>query len=333
MIDLPDPRYALLDDPTPLQRLARTERALGRPGLYVKRDDLMAIALGGNKVRSLEFWLGQALTEGADIVLVAGGPNSNLCRLTAAAAAIAGLDCVVFHNARPTPESRNKSFLNRVFGAEVRYLGDIDETLRADAMTGACADLRAAGRRPYIVGDAVIGALGYMRAAAELAGQNNALGHPIRHVFLPGSMGPTEAGFIFGNAVLGYPFEVHLVSVEYDRAELASRIDLILRGLSDHTGLMPEGVDDRHTQYHMTHLGQGYDRPTAASEAAILHFARTEGLVLEHTYTAKTFAAFADLAATGALPEGQGMCAIHTGGIPALFSQFDQFASLRVPAD
>lgn len=335
MIELPDARFALLDAPTPLQRLVRTERALGRRGLYAKRDDLMAIALGGNKLRSLEFWLGRALAERADIVLVAGGPNSNLCRLTAAAVAMAGLDCVVFHNAHPTPDNRNKSFLNRVFGAELRYLGDIDEARRAEAVTRAAAGLRKTGRRPYIVGDAIIGALGYVRAAGELARQNDALGDPIRHVFLPGSMGPTEAGFILGNAALGYPFEVHLVSVEYDQAELSARIGRILRGLRAHTGLMGEGVDDRHLHYHMDWLGAGYDRPSAASEAAILRFARTEGLVLEHTYTAKTFAAFAafaEQAAAGGLPAGEAICAIHTGGIPALFAQFDQFASLRQPA-
>ncbi|QIE55067.1 pyridoxal-phosphate dependent enzyme [Pikeienuella piscinae] len=332
MIALPDPRYALLDEPTPLQRLARLERALGRSGLFVKRDDQMPIALGGNKLRSLEFWLGRALEEGADIALVAGGPNSNMCRLTAAAAAMAELDCIVFHNADSTPESRRMSFLNQVFGAEVRYLGEMDETLRAAEMERAASALRVGGRRPHIVGDPIIGALGYVRAAAELARQNEDLGGPIRHVFMPGSMGPTEAGFIFGNAVLGYPFEVHLVSVEYGRDELDDRIARILRGLASHTGLLTAGVDATHQQYHMDHLGAGYDQPTAAAEAAILRFARTEGVLLEHTYTAKTFAAFLDLAAAGGPPPEEGMCAIHTGGLPALFSQFDRFATRSAEA-
>ena len=87
---LPDfPRYKLLHEPTLLQRLERTETALDRPGLYVKRDDLMPIAMGGNKLRSLEFWLGAALQEQSDVLLVAGTPMSNLCRLTAAAASMA----------------------------------------------------------------------------------------------------------------------------------------------------------------------------------------------------------------------------------------------------
>ncbi len=121
MITLPDARAALPERPTPLQRITRMEHALGRPCLYVKRDDLMPVALGGNKLRSLEFWLGQALTEGADTVLVAGGPNSNMCILAAAATSILGLDCVVFHNASATPQSRDASFFNRLFGASVRY--------------------------------------------------------------------------------------------------------------------------------------------------------------------------------------------------------------------
>ena len=332
MIQLPDPRFVLLDQPTPLQRIPRMQERLNHPCLFVKRDDHMTLALGGNKVRSLEFWLGRARAEGADILLVGGGANSNLCRLTAAAAAMAGLDCVVLHNSAPTHAGRYESFLNSVLGAEVRFLGDIDEAGRAQALSAAAATLRNQGRTPYVVGDAIVGALGYVRAAAELLAQSRAAGIPLRHVFLPGSMGTTEAGFIFGNALLGHPFEVHLVSVEYDQAELAARIDRITRGLAEHTGLAREAVMDGHIHYHMDFLGEGYNKPTPACEQAILSFARMEGILLEHTYTGKTFAGFMAMVQEGLFPRDEGVCAVHTGGVPALFSQYEMFDSIdRLP--
>jgi len=328
LIQLQDPRFEILKNPTPLQRLERTECKLDHSGLYVKRDDMMEVAIGGNKLRSLEFWVGEALREAADVLLVAGGPTSNQCRLTAAAAAIAGLDCIVFHNAISDPTSERDSFLNKVLGASVRFLVAIDETQRAEEVTKAANQLRQDGRRPYIVGNAVIGGLGYVRAAEELLLQSRASGADIRHVILPGSMGPTEAGFIFGNHLLGNPFHVHLISVEYGQAELAARIDKIFRGLAAHTGLGGAKFDDAHLHIHMDYLGAGYGKPSAACEKAIMEFARTEGFFLEHTYTGKTFAGFLDLIQGGVIPKGEAACVIHTGGVPALFSQFELFQSL-----
>ena len=326
---LPDfPRYELLRDATLLQRLERTEPALNRPGLYVKRDDLMPIAMGGNKLRSLEFWLGAALQEQVDVLLVAGTAMSNLCRLTAAAASIAGLECIVFHNAVDEPASRRASFLNRIFGASVRFLGLVDETQRMQAVKQAASELKLQGRRPYIVGDAAIGALGYVFAAEELLTQSREMGAGVRHVLLPGSMGPTEAGFVMGNALLGYPFDVHLVSVEYGEAELSTRVQRLYEAVAKLVGKGAPEFDDTRIHYHMDFLGAGYACTTPQSEAAILAFARTEGIVLEHIYTAKTFACFLDLARCRVLPATEPMCVIHTGGVPSLFSQFEAFRSL-----
>lgn len=326
---LREPRYGLVKAPTPLQRLPNFERKLGRPGLYMKRDDLMEIGLGGNKLRSLEFWLGAALRQGADIVLVAGGATSNLCRLTAAAASMAGLDCVIIHNAEDTAANREHSFLNRLFAAETRFIGAVGEEERAEAVKAAATELTRQGRVPYIVGDAVLGALGYVLAAFELHEQAQREPEPLRHVFLAGSMGPTEAGFIFGNAMLGHPFEVHLVSVEYEQAELEARIRRIYEGLGQRTGLSVGGLDQAPLHYHMDHLGGGWGIPTPESEAAILSFARTEGILIEHVYTAKTCAGFLDLVASGDIPRDEPACILHTGGTASLFSQRPQFRTVN----
>jgi len=325
------PRYELLDQPTLLQRLQRTETALHRPGLYVKRDDLMAIALGGNKLRSLEYWLGAARQMRADILLVAGTALSNLCRLTAAAASMAGLECLVLHNAPNDAAARRASYLSRIFGASVRYLGSINERERTQRLREAASELARQGRRPYIVGEPALGALGYLRAAEELSGQCRELKTPIRHVFLPGSMGTTEAGFLLGNALLGYPFEIHLVSVEYHEAELRERVRTIYQAAAALISAERVTYDDNRVRCHMGFRGAGYGQPTPEAERAILTFARTEGLLLEPIYSGKTFACFLELAGAQQLPASEPMCIIHTGGVPSLFDQFECFDT--VPLD
>lgn len=319
MLSFAAPRLPLLHGPTRLQSLPRLAARLGADkGLFVKRDDQMGIAIGGNKLRSLEFWLGAAQAEGADILLVGGTATSNLCRLAAAAAAISDLECLILHNSDKSDISLGASALSHVFGARRRFLGAVDESARATALAAEAEALCNAGRRPYVIGDAATGALGYALCAAELLAQDRAQGAGISDVFLPGSMGPTEAGFLFGNALLDAPYRVHLVSVEYDEAELRRRIADIWAALCRLTGLSPALPPYR---VDMRWLGAGYGAPTPAADAALVEFARCEGLLLEEVYTAKTFAAFRAFAAAG---EADGaVCAIHTGGVPALFAQLD----------
>ena len=221
-----------------------------------------------------------------------------------------------------------QSFPNRIFGADVHFLGPISEDQRTAAAEKWADDLRRAGRRPYIVGEPVTAALGYVVAAKELLTQSEHLNANLRHVVLPGSMGPTEAGFLYGNALLGRPFMVHLISVEYDRSDLADRVHRIYAGLEVRTGLGAPALTDADFQIHMDYLGPGYDVPTPESEQAILDFARKEGILLEHTYTAKTFAGFRDLVCRHIIPPGEAACVIHTGGVPSLFTQYDFFESL-----
>jgi 1-aminocyclopropane-1-carboxylate deaminase/D-cysteine desulfhydrase-like pyridoxal-dependent ACC family enzyme len=322
------PRHPLLEGPTRLQRLAGLERRLERTGLYVKRDDEMGIAVGGNKLRSLEFWLGEALARGARTLLVAGGPSSNQCRLTAAAASMAGLECIVFHNADSNPEAERASLLSRVYGARIEYIGPVDEQRRAEHVARAADVIRREGGKPYIVGDAAVGALGYLVAAGELAAQSRETGAGIRHVFLPGSMGPTEAGFILGNRLIGGPFEVHVVSVEYEERELAARIEKILQDAIALLGIAPPPAAAADVHIHMGELGPGYAVPTRASEAALLTLARSDGLLLEHVYTAKTAAGFLDCLARELVPKQAPAAFIHTGGVPSLFAQLDWFRTL-----
>lgn len=318
------PRVHLLDGPTPLQRMDRIEALTGHGGLFVKRDDAMSLGMGGNKLRSLEFWLGEAREAGSDVLLVAGRPVSNQCRLTAAAAARLGFECVIVHNDEAPERDEGNLLLNRLFGADIRFIGPVDELERERQVYDFRDAMAAAGKRPYVVGNPVVGALGYVAAAIELHQQVLDAGVALRHVVLPGSMGVTEAGFLFGCALLGNPFDVHLVSVEYPVDELRARVDGILRALSGRTGVAPGSDPAAAAHYYDAYLGDGYELPTPEALAAIRTFARTEGLLLEMTYTSKPFAALLDLIETKQLPIDEPACIVHTGGLPALFGQADR---------
>jgi D-cysteine desulfhydrase len=313
------PRVTLLDGPTPLERLHRIGAEIGHEALFVKRDDVMALGLGGNKLRSLEFWIGEALEQGCDTLVVAGQPVSNCCRLTAAAAAKLGLACVILHNADRPAEVEGNLLLNHLYGAEIFYLGPVDETARRDAAQEKARELREAGRRPYIIGDPLLGALGYVVAAEELLRQASTAVGNFEHIVIPGSMGPTEAGFLYGLLQGGYTGRVHVISVEYGTGVMVARIENIFAKLVEILGTLEAGPA-RIARYDDSFLGSGYGVTTPAAAQAMKRFATSEGLLLEPTYNAKPFAALLAMIEDGRIPSSAPVCALHTGGIPSLFT-------------
>ncbi len=314
------PRVSLVNGPTPLEQLHRIGAEIGHRALFVKRDDVMALGLGGNKLRSLEFWIGEALKRGCDTLLVAGQPVSNQCRLTAAAAAKTGLACVILHNANRPEQVEGNLLLNHLYGAEICYLGPLDEAARQEAAEEKARELGKAGRRPYIIGDPVLGAAGYVVAAEELLHQaSDAIGN-FDHIVIPGSMGPTEAGFLYGLLRGGFTGQVHVISVEYGADELAARIEAIFAGLVDKLGGLGIGPS-MIARYDDTFLGPGYGMTTPAAAQAMKRFATSEALLLEPTYTAKPFAALLSMIEDGLIPGSAPVCALHTGGVPSLFSR------------
>lgn len=320
------PRVRLLHQETPLEALPRLGETLGLP-LFCKRDDVMPLGMGGNKVRSLEFWLGEALSQGCDAILVGGLPPSNLCRLTAAACARLGLRCIVVHNADAPGEGEavnGNALLNRMMGVETLYCGKVDEYARMDCMKAQAEKLRAEGARPYIIGDEAVGALGYVAAALELAAQADRQGAALRHVFISASAGPTETGLLFGLCLLG-GVTVHLVSVEYDEETFWRIADDIFGRLTRKLGVTPpRGMRDI-ARFYGAYLGDGYARPTPGAIESARMLARTEGVFAETVYNAKVVHGLIDLAQKGALPRDEAVCLYHTGGAPALFGQAAQF--------
>lgn len=322
------PRIKLMDCETPLQRLYNYGSFTGLDTLYIKRDDFMELGMGGNKIRSLEFWLGEAKKEGCDVVLVAGLPPSNLCRLTAAACARLSLECHIIHNASPDLHSSVKTgnpLLNSLLGAKIIYCGDVDEYKRHDFTVDYKKELEKEGKKPYIVGDPVLGAMGYVCAAHELVSQCEREHIDLKHIFLSASAGPTETGFLFGLCMAAQNIKLHLVSVEYDRVFFLSIMEDIFTKLSQSLNVLPSLKPSDVIVFHDEYLGEGYGKPTSQSIQSVKNLAMNEGIFIETTYNAKVFAALEDLAFKGDIGKDEAVCIYHTGGTAALFGQGEYF--------
>src|SRR3954468_15167750 len=264
-IRVPDlPRYPLLDGPSPLQPAARFGEALGGGfELWLKREDLLPLAFGGNKLRNLEFLLGEALAEGADVLVTSGRRWSNHCRLTAAAGARAGVDVHVVLSGPPAPggESANGR-IERLLGATVHQLATADRSARAAREEPLVAELRAAGRRPYRIpvgGSSAVGAAGQVLAAFELIAQLDAFGGPPDLVIVPSATGGTHAGLLVGLRALGLATRVVGVVVARPPDELELAIAATSAKLASMLGVA--APPDTDIVLDASQLGGGYGIP------------------------------------------------------------------------
>ncbi len=320
------PRVRLGHLPTPLHHVPRYGSRIGHDQLYVKRDDLTGLAMGGNKVRNLEFEMGSALQQDADIILVAGGLQSNYCRLATAAAAQLGIECVQVHNDHPPEQYHGNMLLSHILGARPVFLGPVDEEERGIWLEEYARELRLQGHRPYIVGTSPLSCLGYVHAAFELHEQARARAINLEHVGMVGAMGGTAAGFAFGAALLGAPFQVHVISVEYPAQHLQRVMTELWDGMAELLNIVPSSSLEDVIQLHEDYLGPGYAIPTPESLQAIYDMAQTEGILLECVYTSKAVWGTADLIARGLISATAPACIFHTGGLPALFAQGPLFS-------
>ena len=321
----PVPHVALAHLPTPLEPLDRLSAELGGPRIWVKRDDATGLAMGGNKVRKLEYLLADAVDQGADVVLTTGATQSNHCRQTAAAAAKLGLRCELLleHRFPEWPEPYNGGGnlqLDHLLGATV-----IDHPKGTD-MVGALADrvgeLMADGHRPYAIplgGSSIVGAFGYRTAAVELVRQAGEHGFEPREIVHATSSGGTQAGLIAGLAIRRRDTPVLGISAGGTSEYLGPIVRELAEGVIARLGVDrtfgPNAVviDD-------THVGEAYGVPTPAMREAVELCARIEGLLLDPVYSGKAMAGLIHHVRAGRYESDDDVVFIHTGGTPALFS-------------
>jgi D-cysteine desulfhydrase family pyridoxal phosphate-dependent enzyme len=315
------PRVDLGGWPTPLQEAPRLGEALGLPNLWLKRDDVHPLGAGGNKLRKLEYHLGAAREAGADTVITFGAPQTNHGRQTAAACARLGLRCELVLTAKvpragAAYERSGNVALSKLFGATVHICADDEETGRThDRLV---ADAEAAGRKVATVpvgGSNGLGALGYVRATRELAGQLAEHGADRAQLVIPHASGGTAAGVTLAGGLLG-GLGVNIVCVSHPVDEATANLRELHAGAAELLGVEP--ASPRISMTEAT-LGPGYGVPTAAVWDALGVFGRTEGVVLDPVYTGKVAAALISWEDTLDIDPHEPVVFLHTGGMPGLY--------------
>ena len=328
-------RVGLVHLPTPFRRLDRLSGALGGPSIYVKRDDLTGLAFGGNKSRKLEFIVADMLAKKADVVVTWASLQSNWCMQTAAAARRFGIRpvLILFKTSDAEPGLDGNLLLDAILDADIRIReaekGKVVKSGAAmAALEAAAAELRAAGHRPYLVpvggslplGDMTVplGAVAYVDAFVELAGQAAAAGVRIDAIVHATGSGGTQGGLVVGARALAEGLRVVGISVSDPRGPFSDDVLLVARAAANALGLhLDVPLDD--VLVLDEYIGEGYgvvDREVA--EIIRLVF-QTEGIVLDPVYTAKAMVGLVDLVRKGYFRTGENVVFFHTGGTPALF--------------
>jgi D-cysteine desulfhydrase len=313
------PRTPLATLPTPLLAAPRLSEAVGVE-VWIKRDDLTGLLLGGNKARKLEFLCGEAGARGADTLVTGGGAASNHVQLTAAAAARLGLDCVaVCYGTPPAPEAGEPLGLRlaRRLGADVLFTGSPERASVDARLDEVAAKLAADGRVPYVIprgGASAVGAVGYAVAAVELASQLGAAGVAGATVLLATGSCGTQAGLVAGAGLDATGFAVVGVPVSRPPEEVVERVARLATGCAERLGSdVAFGPSD--VNLLGGYIGPGYGQASLQGDEAAALAARTEGLVLDPVFTAKAMAALVAEARAGRLTGP--VVFLHTGGSPA----------------
>jgi len=328
------PRSELCHQPTPIEAMPRLSDLLGGPRLFIKRDDCTGLATGGNKTRKLEFLVGEALLEKADMLVTQGAVQSNHVRQTAAAACKVGMKCHVLLERRvpdrdASYETTGNVLLDNLFGTthEFRPAG-LDMNAEAEAVV---EQLRAKGHRPYFIpggGSNPTGALGYANCAQEIADQTAASGQHFDWLVMGTGSTGTQAGLVAGFHTIGNPLPVMGISVRQPRERQMNAVHALTQKTLDKLGA--PGIDLSKILVDDGYVGEGYGIPAESTLEAISLTARQEGILLDPVYSAKGMAGLIGLIRQDFFKPTDTVLFLHTGGSTALFAYQDQLmASLN----
>lgn len=324
------PRVPLALTPTPLHEAPRLAAAIGVGRLYIKRDDLTGLAFGGNKTRNLEFRMAEAVAQGADVFIAGLEAQSNSARQTTAAANILGMSMILVLRSDRDWNWRGNLLVDRVLGADVRFVETDDPVAMDRALRETEAEQRRLGHTPYVMnfgGAFALGsALAYVLCTLEIVEQMAAYGiEPTDLYMASGNKG--HAGLILARKLLGASFRTVAISQRYG----ADRVSGALEGA--HAAAAAMDVDVTMTEADIEsyddYVGEAYGQPSPAAIAAIELAARTEGLLLDPIYTGKAMAGLIDHARRGKVGPESAVVFIHTGGLPSLFAFPDELLAGR----
>jgi len=328
-------RVALGTFPTPLEFAPRLSAALGGPSIWIKREDMSGLALGGNKTRQLEVLMADALAGGADTVVVTAAAQSNFCRTTAAAAAKLGLRAVLLLRGAANSPRVGNLLLDELMGAEVEFISTTDpyDPAVPARLEAIVQRLRGEGRQPkllHVVGGAgTLAAAAYVPFAEEMTAQFAANGITPSVIYVTAGSGLTMAGLSIGLVALNSPARVIGVSAQQKEKFLRPIVQRRAGEVADLLGLSAK-LEAGDIEIDDSQLGTGYGIATPAAVRAIEMAARTEALLLDPVYTGKCMAGLIAHVQSGRWTRDDAIVFVHSGGAPGLFAYAaDRLAAAR----
>ena len=323
------PRRRYTEGRTPIEKLARLSEELAGPTIYMKRDDLLGLAGGGNKTRKLEFLVAEALAQGADTLITCGAVQSNHCRLTLAAAVKEGLKCrLVLEERVPgsyNPQSAGNNFLFRLMGVEKITVVPGGSDMAA-AMQAVADEVAGEGRKAYVIpggGSNPVGATGYVACAEEILAQTFELGINIDRIICASGSAGTHAGLVTG--LYGNNSNIPVVGINVSRPRAAQKelvYDLVQK-TAQHVGVASAIARETVVCFD-EYVGPGYSLPTPQMAEAVRMLARLEGILIDPVYTGKAMAGLIDLVRKGTFKKDENILFVHTGGSPALYVYMEE---------
>lgn len=321
--------FAILDGFTPLEPLPRLAEHLGIKSLWIKRDDLMGLMFGGNKLRKLEYLMGEALAKGCDLVITGGSPQSNHARLTTAVANKAGLETWLCFAGRHMGMRQGNLLLNHIMGATMISTGVYGSENLFQAMKDKALEAQKAGRKPYIIpvgGSTPAGDYGYLRAWKELEKQREMKNiPPFDEAYVAAGTGGTIAGLLAGIHMFPQKTKLAGISVWESKETLYKEIRHFTTGLLQWLGHDKTDVSMEPLKLYDQYIGKKYGVPSEAGNEAIRLLARLEGIMVDPVYTGKALSGLIDRAKQGLLKDKH-VLFWHTGGTPAVFTHASSFS-------
>lgn len=326
------PRQNLANLPTPLEELTRLNEIVKGPKIWIKRDDLTGLAFGGNKLRKLEYLIGQALDEGADTIVTSGSIQTNHGRLTAAACARTGLECILVVTEEDDNIYESNRILQAFLGSKLAFVDDV-KPLEGETMAKAqlrvgdqkilevMKSLQKEGKKPFYIprgGRSLQGTASYVNAMGEIKKQVETLNIQIDYIIVAAATCSTLTGILLGARV--FDFKTNVIGISVSR-DIAEGQQLVVEEFNRDAKALgyPYQIHTEEVNILGDYLGEGYGIPSKESYEAMELLGKTEAIMLDPIYTGKAMAGLLDLARKNYFSEQENVLFIHTGGSPLLF--------------
>jgi len=339
-------RKTIIDRPTPIFSLDRISRDLNGPHIFIKREDLSGLALGGNKSRKLEYIIQDAIATQSDVIITWGSVQSNWCLQTAAAARKCGIKPILLLlKTHDTPEEMDGNFLlDFILDADIRLMdAEKGRVVKADDVKGILEEISnqvlERGHKVYIapIGGSMmgfsmktpLGAVAYIDAYLELKKQMESKNRDIDTIILASGSGSTQAGLLAGAKLCGDKTKIMGISVSEEKESFTREIRTISEEVVKCLGCEVD-FTKKDIIVSDDYIGQGYGVLNKKVSEAIKLTAVSEGIFIDPVYTGKAMAALIDLIEKGNFNREGNILFLHTGGVPALFpykKEIKQFLS------